>query len=115
MNTEQVRDNVLLCRVGVKPEFLQELLGAITFMPDNQRFIIKARFGLLDGQFRSMSSTQKIADLSRQRVDQIEKRAVEMLRETFKGRGALKEIGRVRINKHNITWGRESVSRADLG
>lgn len=114
MNNEQVRNNVLLCRVGVKQEYLSELLSAVSALPDNQRSVIEARFALADGKFRSMSDAQKFLGVSRQRVEQIEKRAVEMLRASLSGRGALKDTGYVRINKHNIKWGREFISRAEL-
>lgn len=111
-NVVSLWDSVLLVRVGVDVRFLSELKTALASLPDNQWKVIASRFGQLDGGFRSMSQAQKFLGISRQRVEQIEKRAVEMLRDELKSRGvSLVKIGRVRINKYNIKYGNTVFER----
>ncbi len=50
-------------------------------LSDRQRFVLKRRYGLEDGEFRTLSEVGKEMDLSRERVRQIEREALIRLRE----------------------------------
>ena len=48
---------------------------------DRQRFVLTRRYGLEDGEFRTLSEVGKEMRLSRERVRQIEREALSRLRE----------------------------------
>ena len=50
-------------------------------LTDRQRFVLTRRYGLDDGEFRTLSEVGKEMSLSRERVRQIEREALIRLRE----------------------------------
>lgn len=58
----------------------ERLADVLTELNDRQRTVISLRFGLLDGQQRTLEEVGKLLSLSRERVRQIEAVAVERLR-----------------------------------
>jgi len=59
---------------------VQHMLDAAASLDDRQRFVITKRYGLEDAEFRSLSSIAREMDLSRERVRQLEKEALETMR-----------------------------------
>ena len=50
------------------------------FLSERQQYVLQRRYGLLDGQFRTLSAIGRELNLSRERVRQIERDALERLR-----------------------------------
>ena len=51
---------------------------------DRHRYVLSRRYGLTDDSFRTLSQVGKGMDLSRERVRQIEREALDKLREYAK-------------------------------
>lgn len=66
---EQVFQNILLTYIN----------GVLSLLTDRDKEIIKARFGLLDGQEKTLEEVGQIFGVTRERVRQIESRAMEHL------------------------------------
>ena len=59
---------------------VRHMLAATAQLDDRHRFVITKRYGLDDAEFRSLSSIAREMDLSRERVRQLEKEALETMR-----------------------------------
>lgn len=106
----ELKYQLLLCRVGASN--VNNVLSAISALTQNHRNIVELRFGLSDGELRSMSKTAKDAGISRQRVEQIERRAVEEIRRMLVSvGGTVVDSGDVRINRKTIKWGKNVIAR----
>ena len=66
----------------------RDLAELLRSLPDRQRDVIRMRFGIDDGQRKTLAQIGTRLDISRERVRQIERKALRVLRK--KGRG-LKE------------------------
>ena len=53
----------------------------LNVLKERQRFVLTRRYGLEDGEFRTLSEVGKEMSLSRERVRQIEREALTRLRE----------------------------------
>jgi RNA polymerase primary sigma factor len=62
---------------------LERLLGRLS---KRERTILSYRFGLEDGNLRSLAETGKMVGITRERIRQIEKRAIEKMRRMMKKR-----------------------------
>jgi RNA polymerase primary sigma factor len=62
---------------------LADLLGRLS---KRERRILSYRFGLEDGNLRSLAETGKMVGITRERIRQIEKRAIEKMRRMMKKR-----------------------------
>ena len=60
--------------------FKQELQGFLDKLTDREQNVIQMRFGLVDGQPRSLTDIGCVLNVSRERVRQIEARALQKLR-----------------------------------
>jgi RNA polymerase nonessential primary-like sigma factor len=56
------------------------MLQATARLDDRHRYVITKRYGLEDSEFRSLSAIAREMDLSRERVRQLEKEALEEMR-----------------------------------
>jgi RNA polymerase primary sigma factor len=65
----------------IESEKVEELLERLS---DRERFIIRIRYGLNDGEPHSLAETGAAAHISRERVRQIERRALRKLRHLLK-------------------------------
>lgn len=68
----------------LESEQLEELIERLS---DRERLIIRIRYGLTDGEPHTLAETGAVANISRERVRQIERRALRKLR-CLLGRGA---------------------------
>lgn len=60
------------------------ILEAIDMLNEQQKEIIKTRYGFYDGMYHSLSEVAKIFNISKQRVQIIEKKALEIMKNYLK-------------------------------
>ena len=60
------------------------ILEAIDMLNEQQREIIKTRYGFYDGMYHSLSEVAKIFNISKQRVQIIEKKSLEIMKNYLK-------------------------------
>ncbi len=70
----------------LQESFMQALRDALSELPDRERRVLELRFGLHDDQPKTLREIGSIMDLSRERVRQIESRALNKLRRSHKTR-----------------------------
>jgi RNA polymerase primary sigma factor len=76
---------------GIDQDVLQEALGRVLCrLPDREREILEWRFGLRDDEELTLAAIGKRMGISRERVRQLEKRALTQLREA----GELDDLAR---------------------
>jgi RNA polymerase primary sigma factor len=80
-HTERSPDDVAFERID--SEKLERLLDRLS---ERERCILAYRFGLEDGNLRSLAETGKMVGITRERIRQIEKRAIEKIRRMMKKR-----------------------------
>ncbi len=68
----------------LRASFLQALEDALSDLPERERRVLELRFGLEDDQPRTLREIGEILGLSRERVRQIEMRALNQLRRSHK-------------------------------
>lgn len=61
-------------------ELGKEIEDALKGLGERQKFVLKYRFGFIDGQFHTLDEAGKILGLTRERVRQIEARSLRILR-----------------------------------
>ncbi len=66
--------------------FMHALADALADLPERERRVLELRFGLKDDQPKTLREIGEILDLSRERVRQIESRAINKLRRSHKTR-----------------------------
>ena len=64
----------------------QELLDVVAGLPERERTILELRFGLLDGEARTLDDVGQYFGLTRERIRQLEARALSKLRHPSRGR-----------------------------
>ena len=64
-----------------------DFMSKIAYLPLKQMIVLRLRYGLLDGNPKSLEEVGRILDLSRERIRQIEKKALENLKEDIRLRG----------------------------
>ena len=62
------------------------LEGLLDTLSKRERTIVAYRFGLMDGSLRSLAETGKMVGITRERIRQIEKRAIDKMRRVLKKR-----------------------------
>lgn len=77
LETDDISPEELMMRESLQQE-LKQLLADLT---DRERDVITMRFGLNDGKTHSLAQIGKTLDLSRERVRQIESKALQKLRQ----------------------------------
>lgn len=70
----------------LRESFLQALRDALDELPERERKVLELRFGLEDDQPRTLREIGELLNLSRERVRQIENRALNRLRRSHKTR-----------------------------
>jgi RNA polymerase primary sigma factor len=70
----------------LKESFMQALGDALAELPDREQRVLRLRFGFADDQPKTLREIGEILDLSRERVRQIESRALNKLRRSHKTR-----------------------------
>jgi RNA polymerase primary sigma factor len=70
----------------LRESFMRALGDALAELPDRERNVLELRFGLRDDQPKTLREIGEILDLSRERVRQIESRALNKLRRSHKTR-----------------------------
>jgi len=70
----------------LKESFTQALRDALAELPERERMVLELRFGLHDDQPKTLREIGDVLDLSRERVRQIESRALNKLRRSHKTR-----------------------------
>jgi len=68
----------------LRESFLVALADALSELPDRERWVLELRFGLEDDQPKTLREIGEILRLSRERVRQIESRALNRLRRSHK-------------------------------
>ena len=69
----------------LRESFSRALSDALSELPDRERRVLELRFGLIDDQPKTLREIGEIMSLSRERVRQIESRALNKLRRSHKG------------------------------
>jgi RNA polymerase nonessential primary-like sigma factor len=87
LETDEMSPESKIMRESLQQE-LQELLAELT---SRERDVIQMRFGLGDGQSHSLAEIGKVLELSRERVRQIESKALQKLRQP-KRRGRVSDF-----------------------
>ena len=64
----------------------QELLDVVAGLPERERTILELRFGLVDGEARTLDDVGRYFGLTRERIRQLEARALSKLRHPSRGR-----------------------------
>ncbi|HVM15170.1 MAG TPA: sigma-70 family RNA polymerase sigma factor [Egibacteraceae bacterium] len=72
--------------VAAKGLARKELLDVVAGLPDRERTILELRFGLLDGEARTLDDVGRYFGLTRERIRQLEARALSKLRHPSRGR-----------------------------
>jgi len=68
----------------LRESFSRALSDALSELPERERQVLELRFGLIDDQPKTLREIGEIMDLSRERVRQIESRALNKLRRSHK-------------------------------
>ncbi len=68
----------------LRKSFTSAIDDALTELPERERRVLELRFGLMDDQPKTLREIGEIMDLSRERVRQIESRALNKLRRSHK-------------------------------
>ncbi len=68
----------------LRESFSRALSDALSELPERERRVLELRFGLIDDQPKTLREIGEIMDLSRERVRQIESRALNKLRRSHK-------------------------------
>jgi RNA polymerase primary sigma factor len=70
----------------LRESFMRAMADALAELPDRERNVLELRFGLQDDRPKTLREIGEILDLSRERVRQIESRALNKLRRSHKTR-----------------------------
>ena len=70
----------------LRESFSRALSDALSELPERERRVLELRFGLIDDQPKTLREIGEIMQLSRERVRQIESRALNKLRRSYKTR-----------------------------
>ncbi len=69
----------------LRESFSRALSDALSELPDRERRVLELRFGLIDDQPKTLREIGEVMSLSRERVRQIESRALNKLRRSHRG------------------------------
>jgi len=64
----------------------EQIRAALTFLADREREVLEMRFGLLDGQEHTLEEVSRYFDVTRERIRQIEAKALRKLRHPSRSR-----------------------------